>query len=210
MWGKTGYDVNPEYLNPDLFIDRFYRPAVDLLDPWLAGFIFEQEYQRKQDRVTPKDLADGLAAFFETIPRDARYHVELRTEAFLSPPVLAVFEEFGLGQILSHWTWLPSLSRQFLKGGGKTTNSMKHLIVRLMTPRGMRYEEAYAKAYPFDSLVDEMISPSMIEETVGIMETSVMEDSKISIIVNNRAGGNAPMIAQRIMQQFLLSREEEN
>ncbi|MFC1885161.1 DUF72 domain-containing protein [Thermodesulfobacteriota bacterium] len=210
IWGKTGYDLNPEYLSPDLFIDKFYQPAVDLLDPWLAGFIFEQEYQRKQDRITPEVLADGLAAFFEAIPKDKRYHVELRTEPFLSPPLFKVFENFGIGQVLSHWTWLPSLSKQFLKGGGKTTNSLKHLIVRLMTPKGMRYEEAYAKAFPFNSIVDGMISPSMIEETVDVMETAIREDSKISVIVNNRAGGNAPIIAQRIMQQFLQSRKKEN
>jgi uncharacterized protein YecE (DUF72 family) len=208
MWNRGGYNPNREYLSHDLFIERFYKPAVDLLDPWLAGFIFEQEYQRKQDRIMPKELADELAAFFEAIPRDTRYHVELRTEAFLSPTVFKVFEDFGIGQILSHWTWLPSLREQFAKGGEKFTNTRKHSIVRLMTPRGMRYEEAYAKAYPFNSLIEGMISPLMVEETVNIMETAIREDSKISIIVNNRAGGNAPIIAQRIMRHFLTSREK--
>jgi hypothetical protein len=176
------------------------------LDPWLAGFIFEQEYQRKQDRVTPTELADELTAFFAKIPKDTRYHVELRTDAFLSPIVFKVLEDFGIGQVLSHWTWLPSLKEQFRKGGEKFTNARKHSIVRLMTPRGVRYEEAYSKAYPFNSLIEGMMSPLMIEETVRIMETAIREDSKISIIVNNRAGGNAPIIAQRIMQQFLTSR----
>jgi uncharacterized protein YecE (DUF72 family) len=206
VWGKEGYGVNRQYLRNDLFIEGFYKPAVDLLDPWLAGFIFEQEYQRKQDRVTPTELADELTAFFAKIPKDTRYHVELRTDAFLSPIVFKVLEDFGIGQVLSHWTWLPSLKEQFRKGGEKFTNARKHSIVRLMTPRGVRYEEAYSKAYPFNSLIEGMMSPLMIEETVRIMETAIREDSKISIIVNNRAGGNAPIIAQRIMQQFLTSR----
>ncbi len=32
--------------------------------------------------------------------------------------------------------------------------------MRLMTPHGMRYEEAYARAFPFDRLVDGLASPS--------------------------------------------------
>ena len=31
------YVDNPEYLSPDLFLKRFYEPAVSLLGPHLAG-----------------------------------------------------------------------------------------------------------------------------------------------------------------------------
>ena len=74
-----------------------------------------------------------------------------------------------------------------------------------MTPRGMRYEEAYTKAHPFNSLVDGMLNPQMIKETVEIASSAVEEGSKISIVVNNRAGGNAPLIAVQVAKQFLTS-----
>ena len=208
LWRKGSYTDNPDYLSRDLFIKRFYKPAVELLNPWLTGFIFEQEYQRAKDRNSPEELAEELGSFFADIPRDTRYHVELRTESFLSPSVIEVFEDHGIGQVFSHWTWLPSLSEQFSKVNGKFSNSGKAIIIRLMTPRGVRYEDAYAKAYPFNTVVEGMMSPGMIEDTVSIMESGIREDAKISVIVNNRAGGNAPIIAQRIMQQFLASREK--
>jgi hypothetical protein len=67
---------NPAYLNPKLFTSQFYAPATTLLGPNLIGFVFEQEYQRKEDRASVKDLAQALDKFFSQIPNDTRYHVD--------------------------------------------------------------------------------------------------------------------------------------
>ncbi|MBW1925254.1 MAG: hypothetical protein JRJ35_17535 [Deltaproteobacteria bacterium] len=62
--------------------------------------------------------------------------VELRTEALLGGAVLEVFARHGLGQVLSHWTWLPSLERQFARGGRRFLNRDGHLVLRLMDSQG--------------------------------------------------------------------------
>jgi uncharacterized protein YecE (DUF72 family) len=144
---------NEQYLNPHFFTKQFYEPAKDLLGPRLGGLIFEQEYQRKQDRSPPEKFAADLDEFFSAVPKDACYHVELRTKAFLSEPVFSIFEKYGLGQVLSNWTWLPPISRQFVRSDEKILNADKNCIIRLMTPIGMRYADAYAKAHPFNTLV---------------------------------------------------------
>jgi hypothetical protein len=186
-----------------MFIRQFYDPAVTILGSFLTGLIFEQEYQRKKDRFSPKELAAGLDLFFEKIPKDDRYHLELRTELYLSAPVFEVMEKHGVGQILSHWTWLPSLGEQFAKSGRKFFNSGGQSIIRLMTPRGARYEEAYGQAHPFDTLVPSMLQPSMVEETAELMWEAIDNNFRINIIVNNRAGGNAPLVGQQIGLRFL-------
>ena len=48
---------NANYLNPDIFTRQFYEPANEILGANLHGFIFEQEYQRKVDRVPVEQLA---------------------------------------------------------------------------------------------------------------------------------------------------------
>ncbi len=194
---------NPVYLDPELFTRRFLQPALEILGSGLQGMIFEQEYHRKQDRLAPRALADELRSFFSAIPRDARYHVELRTSAYLSAPVLRVFEEFGIGQVLSHWTWLPPLKRQFLLGGKRFLNAGGAFVIRLMTPRGLRYEEAYARAHPFSALVEGMLNPQMIRETVDLVRQGILAGVRANVIVNNRAGGNAPLIAREIAAYFL-------
>ncbi len=194
---------NPIYLNPEVFTRLFYEPAVALLGANLSGLVFEQEYQRKDDRTSPVELARELDRFFTCLPGDDRYHVELRTESYLAAPVLAVLEKHGVGQVLSHWTWLPPLHQQLAKAGFRFFNAGRQSIIRLMTPLGVRYEDAYARAHPFDQLVEEMMQPRMIQETASLVHESIHRDIHMNVIVNNRAGGNAPLIARRIAKELL-------
>ncbi len=79
-----------------------------------------------------------------------------------------------------------------------------------MTPRGMRYEDAYARAHPFNALVEGMMTPQMMDETTDIMRTAIEDGVQINVIINNRAGGNAPLIAQKIAKQFLTESDIES
>jgi hypothetical protein len=72
-----------------------------------------------------------------------------------------------------------------------------------MTPIGMRYADAYAKAHPFDKLVEGILQPDMIRETADIMRRAITDGVETSVLVNNRAGGNAPLIAQKLAEEFL-------
>jgi len=200
---RTGeYIDNKSYLNPEIFTQQFYEPAIGILGPALKGFIFEQEYHRKQDRIKVEDLAQELDTFFTAIPKDKRYHLELRTDAYHKDPVFEVMRKHNVGQVLSHWTWLPRLLKQFAHAGNSFTNS-EQCIVRLITPIGMRYEAAYAMAFPFDKMVDGMMQAEMIPETVALMKTAVEKAKNINVIINNRSGGNAPLIAREIVNNFL-------
>lgn len=197
------YASNENYLASEAFTRQFYEPALSLLGPNLKGIIFEQEYQRQSERVSPVELAAQLDRFFSSIPPDNRYHVELRTEAYYCKPVMDVLLKHGAGQILSHWTWLPGLKAQFSRAGNRFIHAGGQVLIRLMTPIGMRYEDAYAKAFPFDRLIEEMIQPGMIPQTARLMREAIRNEVEINIIINNRAAGNAPMLAQRIVREFV-------
>lgn len=198
------YVVNEGFLNPEVFTNQFYQPAMDLLGSSLTGFIFEQEYQRKDDRLPVMKMASALDTFFKTIPPDTRYHIELRTETYLMNPVFEVLEKHGVGQVLSHWTWLPTLKKQWLKAGGEFFNNGKEVIIRLMTPLDLRYEDAYAQAFPFNKLVEGMMQYEMVEETAELILKGLKQKVNMNVIINNRAGGNAPMIAQQVVKRFLV------
>jgi len=76
-------------------------------------------------------------------------------------------------------------------------------VIRLMTPLNMRYEDAYSKAYPFDRMVDGMLQPEMVLETVEILKNAIEKGMLVNLIINNRAGGNAPMMAQIIAEKLM-------
>jgi len=194
---------NPSYLNPRIFREQFYEPAVSLAGANLAGFIFEQEYQRQEARVPVNLMARALDTFFSQVPQDPRYHLELRTELYLRDQVFAVLAKHGVGQVLSHWTWLPPLRKQLAKADGRLFNAGKEVVIRLLTPLHLRYEDSYVRAYPFDRLVEGMLQPEMVVETVEIMRRALEQGITVNLLVNNRAGGNAPLIAQAVAEKFL-------
>ena len=71
----------------------------------------------------------------------------------------------------------------------------------------MSCEESYAKAFPFDNMVTGMLDPEMIEDTVEIVNEAVKDKIQVSLFINNRAGGNAPLIAQKIADKLRLERQ---
>jgi len=194
---------NPDYLNPEIFVNQFYDPALDMADAFIDGIIFEQEYQAKGDRAAQDEFANGWDKFLADIPDDSRYHLEIRTASLLNKPFFKVLESQGVGQVLSHWTWLPSLMKQFRLNEGKVLNSGGDCVIRLMTPLRVNYQESYRRAFPFDKMVEGMMSSRMIEETIEITRMVISHGDRVYLIINNRAGGNAPRIASEISERFL-------
>jgi uncharacterized protein YecE (DUF72 family) len=203
VWRGGKFAVNPDYLNSDIFTHQFYEPSIDILGNSIKGFILEQEYQTKRNRPPIKEFNESLDRFLSSIPEDDRYHIEIRTESLLSNSYFSILQEHGIGQVISHWTWLPTVLKQFDKSGRRFFNSGNQSIVRLLTPLGMRYEDTYTMAHPFNKFIDGMISQQMIDETVDLMLDAIDKGVNINVLINNRAGGNAPIIAQIISERFL-------
>jgi uncharacterized protein YecE (DUF72 family) len=199
---------NEYYLNADIFTKQFHQPAVEILGPCLNGIIFEQEYHVKNDRFPPAKLAQDLDEFFSKIPKEKRYHIELRTEAYLADPVFEVLKKHGVGLVFSHWTWLPPLRKQFAKAGTEFFNAGKQVVIRLITPLRMSYEESYGKAFPFDKMVSGMLDSEMIEDTAKIVNEAIKDKAQVNLLINNRAGGNAPLIAQKIADRLYSEKQQ--
>jgi uncharacterized protein YecE (DUF72 family) len=192
----------------------FYAPLLDGdFKPTQTYHVLRRyrEHMGEADRVVLK-VPQGVSA--QKLRKGGRYlpnetylnaamFLELRTEGYLSAPVFQVLEKHGVGQVLSHWTWLPPLGKQLAKAGHRVFNGGKTRLVRLMTPIGTRYEDAYAKAHPFDKLVEGMLQPQMVLDAAALMRRAVDEEVQTMILINNRAGGNAPLIAQRVVDEFL-------
>jgi uncharacterized protein YecE (DUF72 family) len=204
----SAFIENENYLNSEIFTKQFYQPAVEILGPCLNGFIFEQEYHSKNDRFPVSKLSQDLDEFFSKIPKDSRYHIKVRAEAYLADPVFENLKKHRVGLVFSHWTWLPPLRKQFAKVGERFLNSGHQVVNRLITPLRMSYEESYAKAFPFDKMASGMLDPEMIEDVALIMNEAIKEKIQVNLIINNRAGGNAPLIAQKIADRLHLEKQQ--
>jgi hypothetical protein len=86
-------------------------------------------------------------------------------------------------------------------------NSGKQVVIRLMTPLRMSYEESYVRAFPFNKMVDGMLDLEMIEDILPIVKEVVEDQYRVNLIINNRVDGNAPLIAQMVVNK--LHREKQ-
>jgi hypothetical protein len=70
----------------------------------------------------------------------------------------------------------------------------KHLCLPVLSER--------EKSPLFDNMVNRMLEPEMIEDSVKIVNEAIKDNIQVNLIINNRAGGNAPLIAQRIANRL--------
>ncbi|MFZ0051238.1 MAG: hypothetical protein WAK96_05645 [Desulfobaccales bacterium] len=63
------------------------------------------------------------------------------------------------------------------------------------------------KAYPFDRLVEGMLDPGMVPDTMEIVKTAIEKGMMAYLIINNR--GNAPLIVKEIAKKFMAKKEPE-
>lgn len=202
LWQAGKQVENENYLNTELFINQFYDPANAILGENLSGFIFEQEYLRKAERVPPDRYINDLDEFISSLPNDNRYHIETRTEFYHTHDYFDMLLRHGVGHVISHWTWLPPLRKQFLKSGKRFYNRGKNAILRLLTPFNMRYNDSYEKTFPFDKTVEELVNPETIPETIDIVQAGTKQGVCMNIILNNRCTGSAPIMSQELCERL--------
>jgi uncharacterized protein YecE (DUF72 family) len=206
--GKPQFVENPDYLDAAAYTDRFLAPALDALgESRLAGVIFEQEYTRVSESPPPEAFVGELDAFFADVPDTAQTHLEVRSPHLLVPPYFAWLESRGLGFVFSHWTWLPALREQWALAGQRFTAAGGEAVLRLVTPREMKFDRSLALAYPFDKPVPELAGTpqarQMIDEATALLYKAVEADVTLYAIASNRAWGNAPDLARTLASRFL-------
>lgn len=198
---------NDTFLDANDYISTFHEPAVDLLGDRLAGIIFQQEYQRVADSPSPDRNVEELDAFFSTLPSDVQFHIELRSEHLLSTEYFDWLDARGLGFVFSHWTWLPAIREQWSKCGEHFTAENDEAVARLLTPRNVKYADAYAKAYPFDTPTPELSESKqahdMVLDATALTFRAQAENAILNIMANNRAWGNAPDLTRAIAHRIL-------
>ena len=115
--------------------------------------------------------------------------------------------ERGLGHVFSHWTWLPAIRKQWSMCGERFTASNDQVVARLLTPRNMKYADAYATAHPFDAPVAELSETQqahdMVLDATALAFQAEAQNATLNVIANNRAWGNAPDLARTIAHRIL-------
>ena len=189
--------ANPDFLNPDLFIEEIYQPYQRHFPDNTGPFVFEFQTIAKYSRMSAERFADRLDEFFSALPRDAQYAVEVRNEEFLTPMYFAVLREHGVAHVFSSWTRMPPIGHQLDLPGALTA---PFIIARALLRPGRTYDEAVDAFAPYDRIREP--NPKLRRDLVRLVQMARQTQLPAYLLVNNRAEGSAPLTIAAIAEML--------
>ena len=189
--------VNPDFLNPELFVEEVYEPYRRTFADHTGPFVFEFQTIAKSSGMGPERFAERLDGFFSEIPRDAPYAVEIRNDEFLTPMYFAVLREHGVAHVFSSWTRMPPLGHQLDLPGSITG---PFIIARALLRPGRTYNEAVDAFAPYDRIREP--NPKLRRDLVRLVEAAVRTRIPAYLLVNNRTEGSAPLTIAAVAEML--------
>jgi uncharacterized protein YecE (DUF72 family) len=180
--------ANPDFLNPDVFLEAVYEPYRAHFPENTGPFVFEFQTIARRSGLGPGEFADRLDAFFSVLPREGQYAVEVRNEEFLTPMYFAVLREHGVAHVFSSWTRMPPIGAQLDLPGSV---SGPFLVARALLRPGRTYDEAVDAFAPYDRIREP--NPRLRRDLVRLIQRAVELRIPAYLLVNNRAEGSAPL-----------------
>ncbi len=188
-----GGKVNPDFLNPDVFLEAVYQPYQRWFEGHTGPFVFEFQTVARRSGLTPPRFAEQLDAFFGALPVEGMYAVEVRNEEFLTPMYFAVLREHGVAHVFSSWTRMPPIGHQLDLPGAL---SAPFIVARALLRPGRTYDEAVDAFAPYDRILEP--NQKLRRDLVRLIETAVHTRIPAYLLVNNRAEGSAPLTVAEV------------
>jgi uncharacterized protein YecE (DUF72 family) len=185
--------VNPDFLNPEVFLEAVYEPYQRHFADHMGPFVFEFQAIGRGSGIGPSEFADRLDRFFSALPREGPYAVEVRNEEFLTPMYFAVLREHGVAHVFSSWTRMPGLGDQLDLPGSV---SGPFIVARALLRPGRTYDEAVDAFAPYDRIQDP--NPELRRDLLRLIDTAVKTRIPAYLLVNNRAEGSSPLTVAEV------------
>jgi uncharacterized protein YecE (DUF72 family) len=185
---------NPHFLDVDYFLEMVLPPFDEAFFDHTGPFMFE--FQRSG--IEPADFLPKLDAFLSRLPKRFEYGVEVRTPSLLGLRYYDILKAHGVAHVYNHLYGMPSLLEQHQSLGKRFPAPFT--IMRLLTPRNMKYHEAVKAYEPYSKIVQPLAE--MRKETVGLINQAVTEHIPARVLVNNRLEGSAPLTVQALVDEL--------
>ncbi len=187
-WGNLAGQLNPDFLNADLFQEAVLQPYARAFRDHAGCFVFEFQAMRGKDRPDPGVWAEQLDRFCRALPPGFRYAVELRNPELLTDLHGAVLKRYGVAHVFNSWTEMPTIGEQLELTW--TTFPADFTVARALLKPGRSYVEAVKAFEPYDRIREPL--PELRHDLLRLMAETVRRRVEALVLVNNRAEGNAP------------------
>lgn len=112
----------------------------------------------------------------------------VRHPTILGPRYRDLLRAHGIAHVYNHWNAMPPLAMQHVTLGRRFTAPF--VVIRLLTPLGMAFDEAVTRYAPYDRLIQPI--PRMRADALALVRQAMAEGQSAYVLVNNRSEGNAP------------------
>ena len=178
---------NPHFLDPVLCTEEVIGPWLELLGDRAGPLLFEFQTLYPPHRPSPEAFADRLARFFEALPREGRYAVELRNQELLHPAYFAALRAHGVAHLFNAWTRMPTIGEQLQHPGSLTAD---FVVSRALLVKGRTYDASVDRFKPYDRLQEPQLE--VRRDLLELIRQARELSQKVYILVNNRLEGNSP------------------
>lgn len=192
---RTRSGPNPHFLDADFFIEQVLTPYRETFVDQTGPFILE--FQRTG--IEPEDFLTRLDTFLGRLPKDYDYAVEVRNPRLLGDDYGAVLARHAVAHVYNHLHGMPPLWQQHEHLGRSFTAPF--VLLRLLTPRDMTYEQAVKAYRPYSKIVRAL--PEMRRDAVRVVREALARRHLAYVLVNNRAEGSAPLTVHALADELM-------
>ncbi len=194
VWNAVTTPTSPQYLDPGFFKDAVLAPVEQSFGAHLGTLLFQ--FPPMHEPPKPNAFAWKLDRFFAQLPGHHAYAVELRNSELMTPAYFAALTRHGVAHVFNHWERMPALRDQLAHPASLTAS---HVVCRLLLPQGVGYEQAREAFAPFDRL--QAPDEAMRTDVVALWKACRAANRSLTIIVNNKAEGSAPLTIRAIAER---------
>ena len=189
--------TNPHFLDASLFQDACLT-RLEAIRPKVGLLMFEFSHFGGEDFDRGGTFVAALDAFFNKLPRDWPFAVEMRNRQWLRPEYFAMLARHGVTHLFNAWSDMPPVEEQLALADSETNATL--LAARFLLREGRSYEQAVKRFSPYAEVQD--ANPAGRAALVALARRILKSKgkSKLLAFVNNRYEGHSPGTIRAVVE----------
>ena len=184
---------NPDFLSAERLFEELIGPCRRYFARHTGPIILQFPPISRRAPLDPSAFAEMLDAFFDRLPRDEEYAVEIRDRSLLTENYRRVVARNGAVHVCNYWSAMPM--------PGEQADLLDHTgapftMVRLLMRPGTRYEQQKETMAPFNRIVQQ--DEHMRRDTVDVLRRAAAAGQRAFLLVNNKAEGSSPLTIEAL------------
>lgn len=184
-YGARAGRANLTFLDAATFSGQFLEPLREHLES--VGVIIFEFPAATAKTFGGQQFAHALAGFFQRLPKDFRYAVEIRNPSLFCAEYFRLMREEGVAHVFNSWTEMIAIGQQISEPDAFTAD---FTVSRALTAPGRSYEQSVRLFKPYTRVREP--NAEVRAALRKLLVRSKQRGEPAYIFVNNRLEGFSP------------------